>query len=372
MALRQLSVFDPRIPVSRTTGILYRVYTRQGFAVAQPGNVYTFAGENPDARDSSSFNSGLQVFNTRDKIADLTFDQKVIIQTFPKEVLLPTSGTANWFFLQNTDRRTTPSSIARYLHFGFESDLGTEMETKARFCFESGGEQASTKLSTDKTDPYRINLSRWPDAVKVSTLLDNAWKNRTPIDIAIVDDTTTGFDAAALTLPRDVAEFTSGEGQLLLEIMLDVPVRYCLGDADFVYDSKTYRSGRLQSVSSVVTDQERARGSNRFELTITDETERKRFFDKDPGPKRVVFTQIWRLNPADAWKVANVVKGSLSLPSYQKGSMTVEFVEDVHDLDKGVIKYWDSATQQRDYPGDTGMSYVAQLESEGFPSGWPP
>ena len=42
------------------------------------------------------------------------------------------------------------------------------------------------------------------------------------------------------------------------------------------------------------------------------------------------------------------------------------------DVDRGIIRYWDDATQRARYPDDTGFSRKAQL-AEGLElEGWPP
>lgn len=54
--------------------------------------------------------------------------------------------------------------------------------------------------------------------------------------------------------------------------------------------------------------------------------------------------------------------GFLDEPSIQSNVVTSEITDVLTDLDKGIPKVKDDATQQADFPGDTGLKGVAQLE----------
>ena len=71
-------------------------------------------------------------------------------------------------------------------------------------------------------------------------------------------------------------------------------------------------------------------------------------------------------------RLPNRMIGRLSQIKILNNILSAEVESWLGDIDRGVIEYWDDATHQKKYPGDTFFSRMAQLASGIEIRGWPP
>ena len=153
------------------------------------------------------------------------------------------------------------------------------------------------------------------------------------------------------------------------------PLRVWNGRGTLTYEAHSWVPGKLIDAGETSLELTQPRQSSSFELILTAPADRTFHFNEDRGavPCRILW--LWRLTPADEWKLAVEVGGRMADASYISGRMTVTVQEVVYDVDRGETLLMDNATQQRLHPGDLGFGYAAQIAARGgiqaqFP--WPP
>ena len=355
---RALSVFDPRVPISRT-GVLFRDTDRTVYAVATATDNASFAGTAPDARGTSP---GGYVYSSS-QVNGLGFNRSMELEP-PGTILKPGSGSLSWVSFAALDASSAPRVRSVRIEFG--EDAGTAFEDGVVFCLEdSAGDRASFGLGRDNSNPYVISVPTDTGSQAAWDLITDAWKNDRTLDVAIVASSAAGFDSSAQTLDGTV-EFLDEPG--FVTWLLDAPGlgKYWVGQGSLSYSGDVYSGGVLAAASSESDDRAT------FSLALGDEDERLKWIGADHGAKLATLTQLWREDLESSWTEVRVVSGYLSDPSYDDGSLLVNVEGALQDTDKGRVLYWDNNTQRRFYPGDRGMEYVAALESEGLPTGWPP
>ena len=358
---RQLSVFDPRVPVERGK-VMFRDLDRKPYAVAADGDDASVAGDSPDGRGAAAA-TGIWLY-AADAPDGLTFNQGEELRPPDSGVLKPSVGSLAWVKLRLGDLAGAPRT--RFLEVEFDEDGGAAFEAAAVLCLEdSSGAKASVKLGADKVNPYRIAVPADVGSQAAWDLIAGAWRAGRLVDAAIANGGAAGFDSAR-QLMDGTARSLDRAGAIRWTVDVPGVGRYWTGNGPFRHDGVDYSGGALEAAAADGED------SARFALHLGTEAERLKWLGRDPGVIEVTLDQLWQAVTGGPWASVQKVRGYLSDSGYEHGRLAVQIVDALTDSDRGSVVYWDNNTQQRAYPGDLGMEYVAPLESEGLPTGWPP
>ena len=140
------------------------------------------------------------------------------------------------------------------------------------------------------------------------------------------------------------------------------------GEGDLTFptvDGRTYRAGRILDIGDASITGRNPIQAASFSISVTEAEQRTFQFRSDRGLAPVEMRWLWRLDDTDPWKEAMLVAGRIASQRYERGALSIEVREQVHDVDRGETLLMDNATQQRLHAGDMGFGYTADIAGHG-------
>ena len=171
-----------------------------------------------------------------------------------------------------------------------------------------------------------------------------------------------------------MAVLSDGEGQLTLEIAFKtplIPIRLWTGEGNLRFETNTYLPGKLMDIGETQIALSVPESLPSFAMALTQDGDRLRFFNNDPGPLTTTINYIWRLDHRNPWASAFVVEGRLSeaVVTLADSLLTVTIEALLYDSNHGETEGWNHAAQLRRDATDRGMEYINKLDQS---VRWPP
>lgn len=171
-----------------------------------------------------------------------------------------------------------------------------------------------------------------------------------------------------------MALLADAQGQLTLEIGFKsplIPIRLWTGEDNLIYNGNTFIPGKLMDIGETQIAISPPQSYPYFAMALTQDGDRMRFFNNDPGPLITTIEFLWRIREGLNWQSAFKIEGRLSdavfTPSDSLFTVNIEPI--LYDVNHGVTEGWNNASQRRRNSDDAGMEYVNKLNQN---IRWPP
>ena len=107
----------------------------------------------------------------------------------------------------------------------------------------------------------------------------------------------------------------NGFGQLTLDIAFktpQTPIRLWTGDGNLTFGGKTFSPSKLLGIGENHISLGAPQTLPYFEMALTQNADRIKFFNQDPGPLATTIQFIWSVDGQTGWRLAFTIEGRLS------------------------------------------------------------